>query len=63
MVKADKAPASPAVTGVITKVNVVSTVRKELFEAAWRRTKTNCPVLVIFKDITPILVDFGSKTE
>jgi uncharacterized OsmC-like protein len=62
-VEADKGPDSPAVTGVTMKVNVVSKARKELVEAAWRRTEANCPVLLIFKDPTPVKVEFESKTE
>ena len=61
-VEADKAPDAPLVTGVTMKVNVVSTGRKELLEAAWRRTEANCPVLVIFKDPTPVKVEFQSQT-
>jgi uncharacterized OsmC-like protein len=62
-VEADKSPDSPAVTGVTMKVNVVSKARKELVEATWRRTEANCPVLLIFKDPTPVKVEFESKTE
>ena len=63
IVEADKSPDSPAVTGVSMKVNVVSKARRELVEAAWRRTEANCPVLLIFKDPTPVKVEFESKTE
>ena len=62
-VEADKAADSPAVTGITMKVNVVSKARKELVEAAWRLTEANCPVLIIFKDPTPVKVEFESKTE
>jgi len=62
-VEADKSLDSPAVTGVTMKVNAVSKARKELVEAAWRRTEANCPVLVIFKDPTPVKDEFESKTE
>ena len=62
-VEADKAPESPAVTGVTMKVIVASKARKELLEAAWRRTEANCPVLNIFKDPTSVKVEFESKTE
>ena len=62
-VEADKAADGPTVTGVTMKVNVVSKARKELVEAAWRRTEANCPVLIIFKDPTPVKVEFESKTE
>jgi uncharacterized OsmC-like protein len=63
IVEADKSADSPAITGVTMKVNVVSNARKELVEAAWRRTEANCPVLVIFKNPTPVTVEFESKTE
>jgi uncharacterized OsmC-like protein len=62
-VEADKSPDAPLVTGVTMKVNVISEARKELVEAAWRRTEANCPVLSIFKDPTPVKVEFESKTE
>jgi len=61
-VEADKSPDSPIVSGVIMKVNASSDARKELLEAAWRRTEANCPVLNIFKDPTPVKVEFESKT-
>jgi uncharacterized OsmC-like protein len=63
IVEAEKAAESPAVIGVNMKVNVVSKARKELMEAAWRRTEANCPVLLIFEDPTPVNVEFESKTE
>jgi uncharacterized OsmC-like protein len=62
-VEADKSPDSPMITGVTMKVNVVSKARKELVEAAWRRTEANCPVLFIFKEPTPVKVEFEGKTE
>ncbi len=62
-VEADKSPDSPMISGVTMKVNVISKARKELVEAAWRRTEANCPVLFIFKEPTPIKVEFEEKTE
>jgi uncharacterized OsmC-like protein len=62
-VEADKSPDSPMVTGVTMKVNASSDARKELIEAAWRRTEANCPVVLIFRDQTPVKVEFTSKTE
>ena len=62
-VEADKSPDSPIISGVTMKVTVVSKARKELVEAAWRRTEANCPVLFIFKEPTPIKVEFEGKTE
>ncbi len=61
--EADKSTDSPMVTGVIMKVNASSDARKELLEAAWRRTEANCPVLFIFKEPTPVKVEFEGKTE
>ena len=62
-VEADKTPDSPIITGVTMKVDASSTARKELLEAAWRRTEANCPVFFIFKEQTPVKVDFEGKTE
>ena len=62
-VEADKPADSAMVTAVSMKVNVVSSARKELVDAAWRRTEANCPVLLIFKNPTPVTVEFESKTE
>lgn len=61
--EADKSPDSPMVNGVTMKVNASSDARKELLEAAWRRTEANCPVLFIFKEPTPVKVEFEGKTE
>jgi uncharacterized OsmC-like protein len=60
--EADKSPDSPMITGVTMKVNASSNVRKELLEAAWRRTEANCPVFFIFKEPTPVTVEFEGKT-
>jgi putative redox protein len=62
-VEADKSPDAPIVSGVTMRVNASSDARKELLEAAWRRTEANCPVLVIFKEPTPVKVEFEGKTE
>jgi uncharacterized OsmC-like protein len=62
-VEADKSPDSPVVSGVTMKVDVSSPARKELLEAAWRRTEANCPVIVVFKEPTPVTVEFETKTE
>jgi hypothetical protein len=51
------------ITNVTMKVKVTSTARKELVEAAWRRTEANCPVLFIFKEPTSVKVEFEGKTE
>lgn len=62
-VEADKSPDSPIISGVTMKVNASSTARKELIDAAWRRTEANCPVISIFKDPIPVTVEFEGKTE
>ena len=62
-VEAEKAADGPTVSGITMKVNVVSKARKELVDAAWRRTEANCPVLLIFQNPTPVKVEFESKTE
>jgi uncharacterized OsmC-like protein len=61
--EAEKSPDSPSISGVTMKVNASSSARKELLEAAWRRTEANCPVLFIFKEPTPVKVEFEGKTE
>ena len=63
VVEADKSPDSPVISGVTMKVNVSSRARKELLDAAWRRTEANCPVLSIFKEPVPVKVEFEGKTE
>lgn len=62
-VEAEKSPYSPAITGVTMKVCVSAKARKELLEGAWRRTEANCPVFSIFKDPTPVKVEFEAKIE
>ena len=62
-VEAEKSPDSPIITGVSMKVNVSSKTRKELLDAAWRRTEANCPVLFIFKEPIPVKVEFEAKQE
>jgi uncharacterized OsmC-like protein len=63
VVEAEKSPDSPVITGVTMKVNVSSKARKELLDAAWRRTEANCPVLFIFKEPIQVKVEFEGKTE
>jgi uncharacterized OsmC-like protein len=62
-VDAEKSPDSPIVSGVTMKVNASSKARKELLDAAWRRTEANCPVLYIFKYPIPVKVEFEGKSE
>jgi uncharacterized OsmC-like protein len=61
--EAEKSPDSPMITNVTMKVTASSDARKELLEAAWRRTEANCPVLFIFKEPTPVEIEFEGKTE
>jgi uncharacterized OsmC-like protein len=56
--EAEKPPDSPILTGVTVKTKVCAAARKELLEAAWRRTEANCPVLSIFKEPIPLKVEF-----
>jgi uncharacterized OsmC-like protein len=62
-VEAEKSPDSPIVTGVTLKVCVSAKARKELLEAAWRRTEANCPVVSIFKEPIPVKIEFEAKSE
>ncbi len=62
-VEAEKSPDSPVVTGVTMKVCVSAKARKELLEAAWRRTEANCPVVSIFKEPIPVKIEFEAKSE
>ncbi len=61
--EADKSPDSPIIGGVTMKVNASANARKELLEAAWRRTEANCPVLFIFKEPIAVKVEFEGKSE
>jgi uncharacterized OsmC-like protein len=56
--EAEKSPDSPILSGVTVKTKVCAVARKELLEAAWRRTEANCPVLSIFKESIPLKVEF-----
>jgi uncharacterized OsmC-like protein len=56
--EAEKPADSPKLIGATIKTKVVATARKELLEAAWRRTEANCPVLSIFKEPIPLKVEF-----
>jgi uncharacterized OsmC-like protein len=56
--EAEKPADSPKLSGVTIKTRVCASARKELIEAAWRRTEANCPVLSIFKEPIPLKVEF-----
>jgi uncharacterized OsmC-like protein len=57
VVEAEKSPDSPLLFGVTVKTKVCANARRELIEAAWRRTEANCPVLSIFKEPIPLKVE------
>ena len=60
--EAEKPAGSPLLKGVKLKVNVSAKARKQLIEAAWRRTEANCPVVLIFKDPIPVEVELTTTT-
>lgn len=55
--EAEKPQHSPKLSGVKLKVYVSAKARKQLLEAAWRRTEANCPVVTIFKESIPVEVE------
>ena len=61
--EAEKPLDSSKLTGVNIKVTVTAKARKQLLEAAWRRTEANCPVLSISKDPIPLKVELQTITE
>lgn len=56
-IEAEKTGSSPTLTGVTMKVNILSSARKALVEAAWRRTEANCPVMFVYKEAVPVKVE------
>jgi uncharacterized OsmC-like protein len=60
--EAEKPADSPKLTGVNIKVKVSADARKQLLEAAWRRTEAKCPVLSIFKDPIPLKAELKTAT-
>jgi uncharacterized OsmC-like protein len=60
--EAEKTPDSPLLKGVKLKVYVSAKARKQLLEAAWRRTEANCPVVAIFKEPIPVEVELETTT-
>ena len=58
VVEAEKPANSPILSAVTIKTKVSANARKELLQAAWRRTEANCPVLSIFKEPIPLKVEF-----
>ena len=61
--EAEKPPDSPKLIGATIKTTVTAKARKELIEAAWRRTEANCPVLSIFKEPVPLKIEFEVVPE
>ncbi|MCW4006330.1 MAG: OsmC family protein [Candidatus Bathyarchaeota archaeon] len=62
-VEAEKSPDSPLISGVSMKVSIDANARKELVDAAWRRTEASCPVLLIFKQPLSVQVSYDAKTQ
>ena len=60
--EAEKPDNSPLLESVTIKVNVAAKARKELMEAAWRRTEANCPVVKIFTEPIPVKIELTTKT-
>ncbi len=60
--EAEKPADSPKLNGVNIKVKVSADARKQLLEAAWRRTEAKCPVLSIFKDPIPLKAELETTT-
>jgi uncharacterized OsmC-like protein len=60
--EAEKPADTVVPTGVKLKVRVSAKARKQLLEAAWRRTEANCPVVAIFKEPIPVEFQFETTT-
>jgi len=61
--EAEKPPDSPKLKGINIKVKVSANARKQLLEAAWRRTEANCPVVSIFQEAIPMKATLEAVTE
>ena len=57
VVEAEKKPNSPQLSTVDIKATVSANARKQLLEAAWRRTEANCPVLLIYRESISVNVE------
>ena len=62
-VEAEKSSNSPTLSGVTMKVNITSKTRKQLIEAAWRRTEATCPVIYVYKEKIPVKVEVDIKAK
>jgi putative redox protein len=60
--EAEKSSDSPKLSDVRLKVHVSAKARKQLLEAAWRRTEANCPVITIFKEPTSVGIELETTT-
>lgn len=60
--EADKPADPPKLSGVKLVVHVSAKARKQLIEAAWRRTEANCPVVAIFKEPIPVQIQLETET-
>lgn len=63
VVEADKSPRFSDGYRRNHEGHVCAKARKELVEAAWRRTEANCPVLSIFKEPTQVKIELEIKPE
>lgn len=61
--EAEKPPDSAKLKGLHMKIRVSSNARKQLLEAAWRRTEANCPVVCIFKEAIPLEATLETTIE
>lgn len=55
-VEAEKPPDSEKLSSVNLKVRIAGKARKDLLEAAWRRTEAGCPVMEIFRNPIPVRI-------
>jgi putative redox protein len=59
----EKFPNLPTIKDLYIKVKVSAKARKQLLEAAWRRTEENCPVVNMFKDAIPVKIELETNTN
>ena len=60
--EATKTEDSPIIKDVILRVKVAAKARKQLLEAAWRRTEANCPVVKIFTEPITVKIELATET-
>lgn len=61
--EAEKQSGSAELAGVTIKATASAKARRQLIEAAWRRTEANCPVLIIYRKPIPLKVRFKAIAE